>query len=143
MSDAEVPTEILINVDVPDLEAGIAFYEAGLGFARDRLLFNDTVAEMSLGGTRVFLIQHKAGSIAVPGTALMRDYRIHWTPVHLDIVVDDLDAAVARAVAAGAERPAAIGRHEWGDIATLRDPFGHGFCLIAFQGRGYDAAEAK
>ena len=43
-----------------------------------------------------------------PATAQTRDYGRHWTPVHLDIVVDDVDAAVARAVAAGAtlEKPA-------------------------------------
>ncbi|HEY6986285.1 MAG TPA: VOC family protein, partial [Rhodanobacteraceae bacterium] len=26
----------------------------------------------------------------------------------------------------------------WGRIATLADPFGHGFCLIEFLNRGYD-----
>jgi predicted enzyme related to lactoylglutathione lyase len=59
--------------------------------------------------------------------------------VHLDFLVDDVDAAVVRAVAAGAklERPAET--HAWGRIAILADPFGHGFCLLAPSGRGYDA----
>ena len=58
--------------------------------------------------------------------------------MHLDVVVDDVDAAVARAVAAGArlEDPAAT--HAWGRIAHLSDPFGHGICLLQFLGRGYD-----
>ena len=40
--------------------------------------------------------------------------------------------------AAGAtlEEPTAI--HAWGKIVRLADPFGHGFCLIEFLGRGYD-----
>lgn len=143
MSGVVVASEVLINVDVPDLRAGILFYQAGLGFARKRRLFEGTVAEMTLGGTRIFLIEKKSGSPAVAGTALTRDYANHWTPVHLDIVIDDLDAAVARAVGAGAEPPTAVGRHDWGDIATLRDPFGHGFCLIAFKGRGYDGVETE
>jgi hypothetical protein len=27
----------------------------------------------------------------------------------------------------------------WGRIATFADPCGHGFCLIEFSARGYDA----
>jgi len=27
----------------------------------------------------------------------------------------------------------------WGQLAMLSDPFGHGFCLLQFTGRGYDA----
>ena len=26
----------------------------------------------------------------------------------------------------------------WGRLAVLADPFGHGFCLLEFRGRGYD-----
>jgi hypothetical protein len=33
---------------------------------------------------------------------LRKDFGRHWTPIHLDFVVDDLDAAVERAVSAGA-----------------------------------------
>jgi hypothetical protein len=31
---------------------------------------------------------------------------------------------------------------EWGKIAELSDPFGHGLCLIEFSERGYDAIVA-
>lgn len=58
--------------------------------------------------------------------------------MHLDVVVDDLDAALARAVGAGAQAETAIRTEAWGRIVVLADPFGHGFCLIQFQGRGYD-----
>ncbi|HEY9219667.1 MAG TPA: VOC family protein, partial [Phenylobacterium sp.] len=61
-----------------------------------------------------------------------------WSPVHLDIAVEDLEAAVARAVAAGAVVETPIESAAWGRIAMLADPFGHGFCLIQFHGRGYD-----
>jgi predicted enzyme related to lactoylglutathione lyase len=58
--------------------------------------------------------------------------------VHLDFITEDIDAAIARAVAAGAvlERP--VRDEAWGRIALLADPFGNGFCLIQFLGRGYD-----
>ena len=50
----------------------------------------------------------------------------------------DVEAALARAVAAGARAETEIQTHNWGKIATLSDPFGHGFCLVQFLGRGYD-----
>ena len=73
-----------------------------------------------------------------PSAGGVRDYRRHWTPVHLDFVVDDLDAAVSRCTAAGAtlEKPAT--EQPWGLIALFSDPFGHGFCLLQLRGRGYD-----
>jgi hypothetical protein len=43
-----------------------------------------------------------------------------------------------RAQAAGARLEGDIRTHEWGRIAVMADPFGHGFCLIEFLGRGYD-----
>jgi predicted enzyme related to lactoylglutathione lyase len=56
----------------------------------------------------------------------------------LDFVVEDLPQSVARAHAAGATVERDIQAHAWGRIALLADPFGNGFCLIQFTGRGYD-----
>ena len=67
-----------------------------------------------------------------------RRYQRHWSPVHLDVVVDDVEAALARAVAAGATPEGEIRTGAWGRIVTVADPFGHGLCLIQFLGRGYD-----
>jgi predicted enzyme related to lactoylglutathione lyase len=130
---------LIVNIDVPDLAAGVAFYEAGLGFRLRRKLFGNAVAEMEGHGGRIFLIEQPPGSTAVPGTPVARNYAAHWTPVHLDLAVDDLDAAIARARAAGATASGEISRQAFGDIAPMRDPFGHGFCLIAFNAAGYDA----
>lgn len=47
-------------------------------------------------------------------------------------------AALARARSAGAILEGAVRTYEWGRIAVMADPFGHGFCLIEFLGRGYD-----
>jgi catechol 2,3-dioxygenase-like lactoylglutathione lyase family enzyme len=46
--------------------------------------------------------------------------------VHLDIAVDDLDAAVAAAVAAGAT---VAGFQPQDDVRVCLDPAGHPFCL--------------
>ena len=61
----------------------------------------------------------------------------HWAEL-LGAAVDDLEAAVARAEAAGARLERPIVARRWGRMANLGDPFGHGFCLLQFEGRGYD-----
>jgi predicted enzyme related to lactoylglutathione lyase len=59
--------------------------------------------------------------------------------VHLDFVVDDIDAAMLRARRAGATVEQEAREHAYGRLALLADPFGNGFCLLQFTGRGYDA----
>lgn len=58
--------------------------------------------------------------------------------MHLDFAVEDIKAAVELAVSAGATVEVPVGRHEYGKLAVLGDPFGHGLCLLQFEGRGYD-----
>ena len=58
--------------------------------------------------------------------------------MHLDFVVTDIRAALARAVKAGAKLERDVTQHAYGRLALLADPFGNGFCLLEFAGRGYD-----
>jgi predicted enzyme related to lactoylglutathione lyase len=127
--------DLLVNIDVPDLERGIAFYRDAFGLEAGRRL-GPRAAELTGWPARLYLLENPAGSLGA-GTDRRR-YDRHWTPVHLDVVVEDLDAALARAVAAGATVETPIRAEPYGRIAGLADPFGHGFCLIEFIGRGYD-----
>ena len=129
--------EALINIDVPELESAIAFYQRAVGLKLVRLLFGGTVAELSGASLRIMLLQKGTGSAAAPCVPMPRDYRRHWTPVHLDFVVAHIETAVRQAVAAGAllERPTQD--FEWGRQACLSDPFGHGFCLLEWKNGGY------
>lgn len=86
----------------------------------------------------MFLLEKPRGSEPFPGVSAPREYVRHWTPVHLDFVVDDVASAVGRAPAAGATCEGDVATFAWGRIATLADPFGHGFCLVELRGRGYD-----
>ena len=145
------------------------FYVEGIGLTVGRRLGDAVVELTGDDGVAVYLLVKEAGTVAVPreasaeraekgavaeregkgvvaereaaeqGAKLVRDYRRHWTPVHLDFVVEELEAAVARAVAAGAKLEREIEHHAWGSIAGLSDPFGHGVCLLRFTERGYDA----
>lgn len=129
--------QLLVNIDVDDIERAEAFYTAAFGLRIGRRFGVDAV-ELLGASVPIYLLAKAAGSAVSPATAQTRDYGRHWTPVHLDIVVEDVDAAVTRAVAAGAtlERPAKTA--SWGKLALMADPFGHGFCLLQFLGRGYD-----
>lgn len=135
--------QLLVNIDVPDLQSGIDFYGAALGLTLRRRLFDDTVAEMAGASGPVFLLKKDAGSPASLTLRSRRDYGRHWTPVHLDIVVDDLATAVARARGAGAILEGEPQTYDWGRIAFMADPFGHGFCLVQFVGRGYEEETCK
>jgi predicted enzyme related to lactoylglutathione lyase len=127
--------DLLINIDVPDLAEAIAFYTQAFGLAVTRRLGAE-VAELSGLPARIYLLQKPGGSIGAAKDP--RRYDRHWTPVHIDVVVDDIEAAVRRAAAAGAHAETDIRVAAYGKLAVLSDPFGHGFCLIEFVGRGYD-----
>jgi predicted enzyme related to lactoylglutathione lyase len=132
-----MPVSMLVNIDVDDLGRAEAFYVEALGLSAARR-FGDDGVELLGASAPVYLLKKAAGSAAGDASAQTRDYRRHWTPVHLDLVVDDLDTALARALAAGAKLEGAPRTANWGRIATLADPFGHGLCLIEFRNRGYD-----
>lgn len=126
----------LLNVDVPDLAAAEAFYVSAFGLRPARRFGGDAVE--LLGASAPLYLLHKPAGTAAAGDA-KRGYGRHWTPLHCDLVVDDLDAAVLRAVAAGAIQEGPVREAAWGHIVQLADPFGHGWCLIRFSARGYDA----
>jgi predicted enzyme related to lactoylglutathione lyase len=130
-------TELRICIDVEDLERGIAFYTQGLGLTLGRR-FAGTGAELLGVSSAIDLLTKPSRSLACAGKPPLRDYQRHWTPVHLDFAVTDLEAAVRRACEAGAILERNIQIQEWGRMANLSDPFGHGFCLLEFRGRGYD-----
>jgi predicted enzyme related to lactoylglutathione lyase len=129
--------DLLVNVDVDDLAAAVCFYGEAFGLTVGRR-FGSVGVEMLGTSAPVYLLAKRTGSTPAPTVDTPRDYARHWTPVHLDFVVDDVEAAVARALAAGAvlERP--LTTSAWGRLAVMADPFGHGFCFVQFLGRGYD-----
>ncbi len=123
--------DIRICIDVDDLDRAIAFYTRGLQLTLGRRLGSDW-AELLGAGSAIDLLVEKR-----------RDFRRHWTPVHLDFVVADVDAAAARLVALGAALERPIQDRRWGRMANMADPWGHGFDLLEFQGRGYDEILAQ
>jgi uncharacterized glyoxalase superfamily protein PhnB len=100
--------------------------------------FGSAAVELLGGSSAIYLLKKTPGSAVSPASSQRRDYHRHWTPVHLDFVVPDIEAARVRAQNAGARLEGEVRTERWGRIAAMADPFGHGFCLIEFLNRGYD-----
>ena len=127
----------LINIDVDDLDQATRFYQAAFGLKVGRRFGVDGV-ELLGSSAPIYLLVKVAGSAISSSSPLRRSYERHWTPVHLDFVVEDIESSVRQAVDAGARLERTISTHKWGRLALMVDPFGHGFCLLQFLGRGYD-----
>jgi len=129
--------QLLVNIDVNDLSNAIAFYCSAFDLAVGRRLGMDGV-ELIGASSAIYLLAKPEGSAPSEFTTQRRTYERHWSPIHLDFVVPDIESALQRAVSAGATLEKPIQDFKWGRLALLADPFGHGFCLVQFLGKGYD-----
>src|SRR5688500_1416178 len=109
---------LLVNIDVDDLDKAIAFYCEVFGLRIGRRFGSGALELLGLSAP-LYLLAKPAGSLVSPATEHRRDYSRHWTPVHLDFVVDDIAAAVERATSAGARLEAPVRTSDWGDLALM------------------------
>lgn len=129
--------QFLANIDVDNLDKAILFYQSAFGLKVGRR-FGTHGVEMLGGSAPIYLLVKAAGTAPTSAEAAVRNYDRHWTPVHLDFVVGDIESAAEQALSAGARLEAPISTSRWGKLALMADPFGHGFCFVQFLGRGYD-----
>lgn len=119
---------VTIVIDVPNLEAATSFYCDALGCTL--LAQRATHNTVELAGIPIHLALRENGSNATPSTNTQRNYSRHWTPVHLDFDVDNVDDSVASVERLGGtieQRKSG----DWGSAAFCSDPFGNGFCLLS------------
>lgn len=129
---------VLVNIDVPDLQKAVNFYTSALDLRVGRRLGSDFV-ELLGADVPIYLLQRESGTSIGPASGGLRHYERHWSPIHPDFIVPNLDAAVARVTSAGAVQEGYTCEAPYGRLAMFADPFGHGFCLIEFNEKGYDA----
>lgn len=129
--------QFLANIDVDDLDKGICFYQNAFGLKVGRR-FGASAVEMLGSSAPLYLLVKATGTAPTSAPERVRSYDRHWTPVHLDFLVEDIESAVQRAQNAGARLEAPVSTAKWGKLALMADPFGHGFCFVQFLGRGYD-----
>jgi catechol 2,3-dioxygenase-like lactoylglutathione lyase family enzyme len=87
---------LLVNLDVDDMDRGIQFYTDGLGLRMGRR-FDDAFVELLGADVPMYLLHKPPGSSPFAGAKDGRTYARHWTGVHLDFVVDDIEAAIRKA----------------------------------------------
>jgi PhnB protein len=108
--------------------AAIDFYTKAFGATEMMRLGMDDGkimhACLSINGSSVMLVDEFPGMGAVSPTSL------GGSPVTIHLVVDDADAWVARARAAGATVVMPVEEMFWGDrYGVVRDPFGHSWSM--------------
>jgi catechol 2,3-dioxygenase-like lactoylglutathione lyase family enzyme len=112
-----------VNIDCADAAAMAGFYGRLLGW------------EISHRDDDFILIRDPTGGVGLSFQE-REDYRPPVWPetpggqdkmIHLDVRVDDLEAAAAYALAAGARLASYQGRT---DLRVMLDPAGHPFCLF-------------
>jgi predicted enzyme related to lactoylglutathione lyase len=121
-------TRVHVSIDVPDLDAGLAFYGAVFGFVEKARPF-PAMAILDANNVTVCMHEKPAGTKSSPGGP-ERCYDRHWTPVHLDLHVPDFDAALDRVRAAGGTIESEYRDQGPMPAAFCSDPFGNGFCVI-------------
>jgi predicted enzyme related to lactoylglutathione lyase len=130
--------DLRVCIDVEDIEKAIMFYVGALGLEVGRR-FDDRWVELLGARAPIDLLERPDGSPTNPRpSAPARSYERHWTPVHLDFVVEDMDVAVERVRRAGGALEGDVEEYSYGRLARMADPFGNGLCLLEFRGRGYD-----
>jgi PhnB protein len=120
----EASPRLTPHVVVNDAPAALAFYEAAFGAHETyRVLGPDgrvMFSEMVLGDVRLFVHDEYPEQHSVSPTTL------GGTPVALHLYVVDVDAAFARAVAAGMTVEIPLADFFWGErYGSVRDPYGH------------------
>lgn len=119
--------KISISIDVAEMEKASLFYSEALGCKKVRN--GDDITVLSADNATIYLLKKESGTNPLLSGTATRNYERHWTPVHLDFVVDNIDEVLALVLKNG-------GSHEggesgdWGSIAYCSDPFGNGFCLV-------------
>jgi PhnB protein len=119
---------VIPHLIVNNAGAALKFYKKGLGATETmRMPAEDGKrilhAEMEVNGARVFVMddfpEHNGGKRSTPAA-------LSGTPVTLHLDVSNCDAAVKRAVSAGAKVTLAPMDAFWGmRYAQVLDPFGH------------------
>ena len=121
--------KISICIDVSDLNKAIQFYTKALGceLVKNKAEYVELVAE----GLTIYLGEKASGTNPLIHGEAVRRYERHWTPVHLDFIVSNLDQCVAAVLEMGGAKEG-VKSGDWGSVAFCSDPFGNGFCIMQY-----------
>lgn len=110
---------------VADVAASLAFYEKAFGFSRKFLHESGMYGELNTGETTLAFAVHALGDMNFPGGHVAADESVKPLGFEVAFVTDDVPAAHAAALAAGASELAVPKQKPWGQIVSyVRAPDG-------------------
>jgi catechol 2,3-dioxygenase-like lactoylglutathione lyase family enzyme len=113
---------------VPDVAASLAFFERAFGLRRRFLHDSGTYGELDTGPTTLAFAAHALGDANFPGGHVHADTSARPLGMEIGLVTDDVGAAHASALQAGARELRAPESRPWGQVVSwLRCPDG---CLV-------------
>jgi catechol 2,3-dioxygenase-like lactoylglutathione lyase family enzyme len=110
---------------VPDVAATLAFFEQAFGLKRKFLHESGTYGELDTGETTLSFAAHELGDMNFAGGHVHADTSAQPLGFEIALVTDDVPAAHAQAIAAGAHEMAAPSQKPWGQVVSyVRCPDG-------------------
>ncbi|ADP17318.1 glyoxalase/bleomycin resistance protein/dioxygenase superfamily protein 18 [Achromobacter xylosoxidans A8] len=110
---------------VPDVAASLSFFEQAFGFARRFLHESQTYGELETGETTLSFAAHELGEANFHGGHVAASASAEPLGMEVAFVTDDVAAAHARALAAGAREMSAPAPKPWGQVVSyVRCPDG-------------------
>jgi predicted enzyme related to lactoylglutathione lyase len=88
------------------------------------------MAILDAGNLTVCMHEKTAGTPSSTTSADTRRYERHWTPVHMDLHVQDFDAVLDKVREEKGTIEMEFRNHGPRPAAFCSDPFGNGFCVI-------------
>ncbi len=112
-------------VYVPDVAASLDFFEQAFGFARRFLHESGTYGELQSGETTLSFAAHELGEMNFSGGHIAAHTSPRPLGMEIGLVTDDVIAAHARVLAAGARELTAPTTKPWGQtVSYVRSPDG-------------------
>lgn len=123
-------SKISVCIDVSEMDKAIQFYTKV--FCCELVKKEDKYSELKVDGLTMYLGLSEAGTNPLIAGKAVRNYERHWTPVHLDVAVENLTQCISLVEELGGITEGEKSG-DWGSIAFCSDPFGNGFCMMQYK----------
>lgn len=120
-------SKVSICIDVSEIKQATKFYSTALEC--EVIEEKQQSTELSAENTTIHLLEKEENSNPLINNSALRTFKRHWTPVHLDFSVTDIDKTLSLINKFGGQIEDKE-EGEWGVAAFCSDPFGNGFCII-------------
>ena len=110
---------------VPDVAASLSFFEQAFGMSRKFLHESGMYGELNTGETTLAFAAHEMGDMNFPAGHVAAHTSVQPLGMEIAFVSDNVNAAHAKALAAGAMELAAPTKKPWGQMVSyVRCPDG-------------------